>query len=385
MDENDANESVSADGDRENNERIKKKRTASSKGDAGVSEKRKRAQPNRLGVDNGNKDHYFAEDNLLDDDEEWGTQSSGSDWECESEPNESDSFKGNELSKSDFNFSVKQISRIEAKINQIQAVVLQIQRLCISSKVGREFSGVQTSFDELPLGTVSSLDEFNAKLDESSFRKQAFEHLAMINGVCGDKTGSKIIRSIVFATVSRNILAQYTWTGKSSKQNTKLDFVSKKNMIQLFFDVVRVYDPRYTRAECEDDLKYKIFKYVYKQVAPSTLVVTNTENSVPQSSTQNPPPNASPTDPQYTTLQPRQNVDPHQMHPYAYPPPYAQQHLTGSQHAPPNPAQHAIVTGSQHAPPNPAQHAIVTGSQHAPPNGPPPGTFAPYTNYTYSY
>lgn len=89
--------------------------------------------------------------------------------------------------------------------------------------------------------------------------------MAAINGICGDKSGSKVIRSIVFATVSPKILSKYTWTGKSSKKNLKLNFVSKKNIIQLFFDVVRAYDPKYTKAECEEDLKYKIFKYMYKE------------------------------------------------------------------------------------------------------------------------
>lgn len=87
--------------------------------------------------------------------------------------------------------------------------------------------------------------------------------MVTINGIAGDESGSKIVRSIVFATVDRQVLSKYTWTGKSNKSNTKLNFASKKNLIQLFFDVIRTYDRKYTRADCEEDLTYEILKYVY--------------------------------------------------------------------------------------------------------------------------
>lgn len=127
-------------------------------------------KPKRFGVDNGNKDHYFDKDSAPDTNENSKAQDPDSDWENESD--ESNSFRANELSKSDFNVPNKQMAKLEAKIDQIHTVVLKIQRMYISN-FGREIASGQANFDEFPLETVSFLDEFDTKLNEISYRKQA--------------------------------------------------------------------------------------------------------------------------------------------------------------------------------------------------------------------
>lgn len=74
-----------------------------------------------------------------------------------------------------------------------------------------------------------------------------------------------MFRSVVFAAISPQVLSKYTWTGRSTKPNVKLSFEKKQNIVQILFDVVYAYDSRYSRTECEEDWKYKIFKYAYKE------------------------------------------------------------------------------------------------------------------------
>lgn len=94
------------------------------------------------------------------------------------------------------------------------------------------------------------------------------DHLTTINGTNGAKEGGKIIRSVVFATISPSVLNLYTWTGYSSKtgKKSKNDFRQKKNIFGVFFDVINGYNKKYTRADCEEDLKNRIFKHVKGRV-----------------------------------------------------------------------------------------------------------------------
>lgn len=84
-----------------------------------------------------------------------------------------------------------------------------------------------------------------------------------INGVRGDKNGSKIIKSVIHATISPTLLSNYTWTGRSSAREIKLALSTKKRIIDLIYNVVKSYDVNYSRSDCEDDLKYKVFKYAH--------------------------------------------------------------------------------------------------------------------------
>lgn len=86
-------------------------------------------------------------------------------------------------------------------------------------------------------------------------------HLCTINGTNGNKEGGKIVRSVVFATISPTILKGYTWTG-TSKQQQKSGFMKYKQIFGVFFTVIRAYDKNYSQSDCEDDMKNRIFKHV---------------------------------------------------------------------------------------------------------------------------
>lgn len=89
--------------------------------------------------------------------------------------------------------------------------------------------------------------------------------MVSINGVRGDKDGSKIIRSVVHATISPTLLSKYTWTGRSSSKEKKQILSSKEKIIDLIYNVVKMYDVNYSRSECNEDLKYKVCKYAYQK------------------------------------------------------------------------------------------------------------------------
>lgn len=155
---------------------IVRKRVAS-KPNKSVGSKRSRTKPNRLGVANANKDNYFEMENSQESTEEITSRQSESDFEPES-ADESDSFKENELSKRDNEVHRRQMSRIEVKLDQIQTVVVQIQRMCITSKVGGQSV---KQFSEIPLETVDQLEEFEAKLVRDEYRKDIVSIVINLN------------------------------------------------------------------------------------------------------------------------------------------------------------------------------------------------------------
>lgn len=92
----------------------------------------------------------------------------------ESESDRTISFKANEHPKQDSDVFCKQMSRIEAKVNRIQTVLQQIQRMIISTKIhdGSGNSDCAQNVFELPLQTVQSLDKFESDLSTPSYRNK---------------------------------------------------------------------------------------------------------------------------------------------------------------------------------------------------------------------
>lgn len=76
------------------------------------------------------------------------------------------------------------------------------------------------------------------------------------------------MRSVVYATICPTVLQNYTWTGNSTsnKPAIKGDFVKKKNIFDVFFNVIYTYDKKYTKMQCEDDMKKRIFKHIKKEL-----------------------------------------------------------------------------------------------------------------------
>lgn len=96
------------------------------------------------------------------------------------------------------------------------------------------------------------------------FRFQ-LNYLVSINGVRGDKNGSKIIKSVAHATISPTLLSKYTWSGRSSTKEKKLVLSNKVQIIDLIYHVVKAYDVNYSRSDCHDDLIYKVCKYAHQK------------------------------------------------------------------------------------------------------------------------
>lgn len=94
-----------------------------------------------------------------------------------------------------------------------------------------------------------------------------FLYLCTINGTNGIKDGGKIVRSVVFSTICPSVLKKFSWTGNSgfNQPGLKKDFKQKKNIFGIFFDVIYAYDKKYTKMDCEDDLKNRIFKHIRTQ------------------------------------------------------------------------------------------------------------------------
>lgn len=64
--------------------------------------------------------------------------------------------------------------------------------------------------------------------------------------------------------IDGKIHCKYTWTGKSSNNQTKLAFSELKEIIGLLYAVVRLADATYSLKDCERDLTYKVLKRAIK-------------------------------------------------------------------------------------------------------------------------
>lgn len=75
----------------------------------------------------------------------------------------------------------RQVFRIEAKLNEMQSVMLQIQRMIISSSIGVSASIRPEEFPELPLITEDSLNKFEKDLSEESYMKKVVSDIEYLN------------------------------------------------------------------------------------------------------------------------------------------------------------------------------------------------------------
>lgn len=132
-----------------------------------------RKVPHRLGTRQPNRDDYFENDDLLDEEFDNSMKSS----KPEQQSKESASFSANELSNT--NVSMAQMARMESKLNNIQKTMFQIQRTITSfggsSEAHLSLSECDTessNLPELPLQTVLLLDKFEQDLNTASYRKK---------------------------------------------------------------------------------------------------------------------------------------------------------------------------------------------------------------------
>lgn len=112
--------------------------------------------------------------------------------------------------------------------------------------------------------------------------------MSLIHGHNGDKKGDKIIKSLFGTIIDSQIHSKFTWTGKSSHQQTKIAFCDYKDVIGLIHAVVRLYDGTYSKMNCEKDLTYKVLKRAVNQ--PSKQSTTTSD---PKSCTTTLPTNSS--------------------------------------------------------------------------------------------
>lgn len=83
----------------------------------------------------------------------------------------------------------------------------------------------------------------------------------MINGSNGSKSGGKIILSVVDAIIHLSVQAQFTWSGKTTKNCTKRPFSVMTQIHGLIYNVCMLADNGYVKKDFEHDLKYKAIKH----------------------------------------------------------------------------------------------------------------------------
>lgn len=135
--------------------------------------KRQRQQPNRFGESSKNMDHMFKDideatsnDNKDPDFVQSDEQPSDDDGSPNSSSPEKIPFKENGSQSS----VQKQMARVEAKLNEMHSILMQIHRACISNVVSTQMDS--ENVQELPLTSDASLNKFEQDLTQKPYRQK---------------------------------------------------------------------------------------------------------------------------------------------------------------------------------------------------------------------
>lgn len=114
----------------------------------------------------------------------------------------------------------------------------------------------------LPLKSKIEVDNFETKLrNQKEFRRKTISLLSALNGVSGDKIGSKVIQSIVDEIIEPTSQHLFSMTGKSGiGQPRKVAFENYSELIGVIFATCLQADKTYSLKLCTHDLTYKILK-----------------------------------------------------------------------------------------------------------------------------
>lgn len=77
---------------------------------------------------------------------------------------------------------------------------------------------------------------------------------------------AKMTKILVYKLIDRPLLAEFTWTGKSIRDKTKMAFKDLANIIELLHATLSAIDINYSRSTFIDHLKNKTLKYAYEYV-----------------------------------------------------------------------------------------------------------------------
>lgn len=83
-----------------------------------------------------------------------------------------------------------------------------------------------------------------------------------INSLLGNQ--QKLLKRIVALLFDRQLLAEFTWSGKSIKGTKKSAMSAQKNIVDFLYAISTNIDSSYQHKNFLDHLKNKILKYAYE-------------------------------------------------------------------------------------------------------------------------
>lgn len=91
----------------------------------------------------------------------------------------------------------------------------------------------------------------------------------MINGDSGQLKGSKLLKDLVDRIITKKLLSQYTWSGKSASNVPKIAIKECELLVGTIYETVLAADSSYTIREFEVDMVKKVMKVAYKNAEKS--------------------------------------------------------------------------------------------------------------------
>ncbi|VEN50473.1 unnamed protein product [Callosobruchus maculatus] len=106
-----------------------------------------------------------------------------------------------------------------------------------------------------PINTVEDMSSFNQKLSDNTIMKDFIQKMSYVCGKQGNGHGLNNCYILIDRLFTRKFMTLCSWAGGSRYQNEKVAFKSFKNVIKLFFEVIRLSDDSFTMKDAEEFLK----------------------------------------------------------------------------------------------------------------------------------
>lgn len=102
-----------------------------------------------------------------------------------------------------------------------------------------------------PIEEIEQLNSLEEKLKKQDVFQNYVEQLSHICGKSGKCKGFDVSYNLVDKIFSRNFLVLCSWAGGSRDKQEKIPFKFYKNIIHLFFEVVKLADNNFTLTDME--------------------------------------------------------------------------------------------------------------------------------------
>ena len=146
---------------------------------------------------------------------------------------------------------IQQLAKYEATLDTIGIKISKTSNS--NSLFEKEKENINIVIEEIK--TVDDLEKLEKMLQEEKIMKDFVDRLSVVCGQKGNGNGTNNCYILVDRIFSRKFMTLCSWAGGARDKKEKIPFKMYKNVINLFFQVIRLSDNSFTLKDCEEFFK----------------------------------------------------------------------------------------------------------------------------------